>query len=299
MTPTGADRGGVATWISVARPHILSIVFFATLTYGWIFTGRFYVLIPLVAVWDWFIVNLTNKATDVAEDLANGIPGAAAVAAHAKAVERLCWAMIAVGLLVGVWLVPSILPYRVAFTLIGLAYNYALIPVWRGKLAFTRFKELYFFKNFGSSVLFTLSVFLYPYVGLEAAYPGVKLLLAILFFIPLELTYEIFYDLRDVAGDRAVGVPTYPVVHGVPRAKQIIYGLIGLSALAPLVGAAAGLLAFREWCVVAACLQQALLMRVYAPGERLPTHRDAVRVTYIGAAQLASYCAWVGAGLPL
>lgn len=288
-----------STWVSVARPHILTIVFFATLTYGWIFTGRFDLLIPLVAVWDWFIVNFTNKATDVEEDLANGIPGAEAVAAHARAVERLCWFMIAAGLGAGLWLTPSIMGYRVAFTLIGLAYNYDLVPVWRGKLAFTRFKELYFFKNFGSSVLFTLSVFLYPYVGLGATYPVVKLLLAIAFFIPLELTYEIFYDLRDVEGDRVVGVPTYPVVHGVRRAKQIIHGLIAVSAVAPLVGAVAGLLAFKEWCVVAACAQQLILMRVYAPGARLPTHADAVRITYIGAAQLASYCGWVAAGLPL
>ena len=211
-----------STWVSVARPPILTIVFFATLTYGWIFTGRFDLLIPLVAVWDWFIVNFTNKATDVEEDLANGIPGAEAVAAHARAVERLCWFMIAAGLGAGLWLTPSIMGYRVAFTLIGLAYNYDLVPVWRGKLAFTRFKELYFFKNFGSSVLFTLSVFLYPYVGLGATYPVVKLLLAIAFFIPLELTYEIFYDLRDVEGDRVVGVPTYPVVHGVETSRKII-----------------------------------------------------------------------------
>ena len=288
-----------ATWVSVARPHILTIVLFSTLTYGWIFTGRFDLLIPLIAVWDWFIVNFTNKATDVEEDLANGIPGAEAVAANRRRVELICWGMIVVGLGAGLWWAPAILPYRIAFTLIGLAYNYDLIPVWRGKLAFTRFKALYFFKNFGSSLLFTLSVFLYPFVGLAADYPASKLLLAIAFFIPLELTYEIFYDLRDVEGDRAVGVPTYPVVHGVRRAKQLIFGLIGVAALAPLAGAAAGLLAFREWCVVAACVQQVVLMRIYAPAERLPRHRDAVRITYLGAAQLASYCAWVGLGLPL
>lgn len=289
-----------ALWASVTRPHILTIVFFATLTYGWIFTETFAPLIALVAVWDWFIVNFTNKATDIEEDLENRVPGAELVAEHKRAVEGLNWAMIAGGLAAGLWLFPEILPFRIAFTLIGLAYNYDLIP-WRrgGRFVLTRFKALYFFKNFGSSMLFTLSVFLYPYFGLAAEYPVGKLLLAIVFFIPLELTYEIIYDLRDVEGDTKVGVPTYPVVHGVPRAKQIIFGLILLSALAPLSGALSGKLAFREWCVLAACVQQVILMRIYAPKDRLPSHRDAVRITYIGAGQLASYCLWVGLGLPL
>lgn len=297
-------------WLSVARPHILAIVFASTVTYGWIFTGRHswgLLVVALLAVWDWFIVNFMNKATDVEEDLANGIAGASLIRAHKGLVERVGLGMMAAGLVAGLWLVPAILPFRIAFTLIGLGYNYRFVPApvrgpdGRWKLGLSRFKELYFFKNFGSSVLFTLSVFLYPLFGLGAQddYPLAKLLLAILFFIPLELTYEIIYDLRDLDGDRALGVPTYPVVHGPGTAKRIIYGLLAFSALVPLAGALSGLLRLREWVVVAGVLQQLLLVRHFAGGERLPTAREAILITWIGAAQLVSYNLWIAVGLPL
>lgn len=291
-----------ALWFGVARPHILAIVFASTLTYGWIFSERFAPLIALVAVWDWFIVNFMNKAVDVEEDAQNGIPGAEAVRAHRRTVEQIGWLMIAVGLLAGGWLVPKLWPFRLLFTLIGLGYNYKIVPaIVGGRLGLSRLKEMYFFKNFGSSLLFTLSVFLYPLFGLELEqrYSTSALLLSIAFFIPLELTYEIIYDLRDVEGDRALRVPTYPVVHGEARARQIIWGLILGSSLPLIIGAASGLLRLREWVVVAGCVQQAILVLVFLRRGRRPSPRDCILITLIGAAQLLSYCAWVRLGLPL
>jgi len=314
----------------VARPHILAIVFASTLTYGWIFAEQHSLLIPLLAVWDWFIVNFTNKATDIEEDIANGITGAEAVAKHKRAMEAAMVAMIAGGLIAGWFVAPMLTPFRVVFTLIGLAYNYKLIPWWVSspsgrRFGFTRFKEMYFWKNFGSSMLFTLSVFLYPYFGLgmdtaiagdfvhpatsvlgadvlfahQPAYPFWAVLISIGFFIPLELTYEILYDLRDVEGDTAEGVPTYPVAHGTATAKMIIYGLLAFSAVFPIAGALAGVLRLREWVVVAGILQQLILVRIYAGGDRLPNQRECILITWIGAAQLMSYNIWVWIGLPL
>ncbi len=282
------------TWVSVARPHILSIIFASTLTYGWIIGGRHDFLIPLIAVWDWFIVNWMNKATDVEEDLANGIEGAELVAGRKRLVLGIGWGMIAAGLGASAFMHPELLPLRVSFTLVGLLYNFNV-------LGFKRLKERYFFKNFGSSILFTHSVFLYPWVGMgaTASYPVTSLLLAIGFFIPLELTYEIMYDLRDMEGDTREGVPTFPVVHGPARAKQIIYGLMVLSAIWPILGAATGLLRLREWVVVAGVLQQLILVRYYAGGERRPSARECIALTLWGTGQLVSYNVWVAAGLPL
>lgn len=301
-TTAAHQRPSLAVWLSVARPHILAIVFASTLTYGWIFGEQHSLLIPLVAVWDWFIVNFTNKATDIEEDLANGITGAEAAQQHQRSMELAMVLMIAAGLVAGWLILPALTGFRVVFTAIGLAYNYKLIwwPL-DGGFGFTRFKEMYFFKNFGSSMLFTLSVFGYPIfgMGLEGTYPWLKVLLAIGFFIPLELTYEIIYDLRDVEGDTVAKVPTYPVVHGADRAKMIIYGLLALSAIFPIVGAATGLLRLREWVVVAGVLQQLILVRRYTGGDRMPDQRTCVLITWIGAAQLMSYNAWVWLGFPL
>ena len=294
-------------WLQLFRPHILSIVYFSTLTYGFIFSERYDLLLPLVAVWDWFFVNFTNKATDVAEDLQNHIPGAQAMSNHRRAVEWANAALITLGLLAGLFIYPEILPFRFLFTVIGLAYNYRIVPTLRRQnrrglaLARTRLKEMYFFKNFGSSMLFTLSVFVYPLFafGVAETYPWPRLALAVLFFIPLELTYEILYDLRDLDGDRAQGVPTYPVVHGRKRALQLVYGLIALSAVAPLIGALTGLLRLREWIVVMGCVQQAIVIGWFTRRGRQPSQRDTEVATYLGAAQLLSYNLWVVGGLPL
>jgi len=284
-------------WASVARPHILAIIFASTITYGWIFQGAHtaaLLFIGVVAVWDWFIVNWMNKATDLEEDLANGIAGAEAVAAHKRAVEGLGWGMMFAGLAAGPWLHPELLPLRLSFTAVGIVYNYNV-------LGFRRLKERYFFKNFGSSILFTHSVFLYPLfgLGLAEAYPVLPLLLSILFFIPLELTYEVMYDLRDIDGDRRFNVPTFPVVHGADGAKRIITGLLVFSGVFPVLGALTGLLVLREWIVFAGVLQQALLVRHFAGGGRLPDARQCIALTWWGAAQLASYHVWILIGLPL
>lgn len=297
------DHGDPWTiWWGISRPHILAIVFASSLTYGWIFTETHSLLIPSIAVWDWFIVNFMNKATDLDEDIANGVWGAQAAAKHRRKMEVLGFAMIFTGLAAGWFYLPQILGFRVVFTFIGLAYNYNLIPCFReGKISFTRFKEIYFFKNFGSSVLFTLSVFLYPLFGLGAQneYDLTKLFIAIFFFIPLELTYEIIYDLRDIEGDTINKVPTYPVVHGAETAKKIIYGLLIFSAIFPIIGASTGLLRLREWVVVFGILQQVIIMRVLFRGHKMPTAKHAVAITWIGAVQLFSYNVWIVAGLPL
>jgi len=150
-------------------------------------------------------------------------------------------------------------------------------------------------------MLFTLSVFIYPLFGLGAQndYDLIKLLIAISFFIPLELTYEIIYDLRDIDGDTKNKVPTYPAVHGAETAKKIIYGLLIFSAIFPLLSAATGLLRLREWVVVFGILQQLVLMRIFCGGDKMPSSKDAIMITWIGAAQLFSYNLWIVAGLPL
>jgi 4-hydroxybenzoate polyprenyltransferase len=310
-------------WIGVGRPHILGIVFASTLVYGWVFSGRFDGVVPVLAVWDWFIVNFLNKATDTEEDAANQITGAAAVEVYAWRMHLAGALMVVLGLLAGVWVRPELLPWRVLFTLIGIAYNYRILPVSASvapaisrfirtqdttvfglqfrSLRFTRLKETYFFKNFGSSLLFSLSVFIYPFLGVEGAtgYPLRSLFLGLLFFIPLELTYEIFYDLRDIEGDRRFSIPTYPVVHGPAIAKRILLGLLVLSALPLLAGLAFGWLRLREWCMVAAVFQQGLVYLRIAARDRLPTSRECISITWLGCAQLLSYALWVALGLPL
>jgi 4-hydroxybenzoate polyprenyltransferase len=288
----------IADALAIARHHIVLVAMAASVVFGWLMTGqRPWALAPIVGL-DWFLINLVNRVTDIDEDQRNGIAGTGLVARHRVALTWLSFALM-VGSLAAVQLVwPALLPYRVAVHLIGLGYNYDLVPTPRG---LSRFKEIYFLKNFGSSVLFVLTCFAYPLaLGAPRTMSWGAIACLVLFFVPFELTYEILYDLRDLEGDRAEGIPTYPVVHGPERARQIIDALLLASALALLCGVGARLLGLREALMLAAPASQ---LAFYRPRLRRGlSARDCIVLTHLGTAELALFLAgtaiWRAAGLP-
>jgi 4-hydroxybenzoate polyprenyltransferase len=199
------------------------------------------------------------------------------------------------GSLVGVHLfVPALTPWRVAFHAIGLAYNYKLIPTAKGR---TRFKETYFFKNFSSAVLFLLSTMAYPLAVSGVHVEPLYLALLVGFFLPLEITYEIFYDLRDVKGDVEGNVPTFPVVHGVAASHTIIWGLLGLSSLSIALGAVLGQFHLKEVVLLGGVIQQAAYFQLALSKEATPAR--CIFITWLGAAQILSYQLWIAVGLPI
>lgn len=287
---------------AITRAHILAIGAVAAVVFGWIIGGRYLWAVGALAGLDWFLINVMNRVTDVAEDAANGIRGTALVARRARLITVGAWVLLLGSIALGHLWWPELTPWRIAVQVIGLGYNYPIVPSLRG---LTRFKEMYFWKNFGSALLFVLTCFVYPLATLHAdgaprlvSDAGIAAL--ILFFIPFELTYEILYDLRDLDGDRAEGVPTYPVVHGPDVARRIIDGLL-LGASAALVAAVvAGALGLRQLLMlVAPTLQWILYRRWWARGL---TPRDCIVLTHAGTAQLVLFLVgtalWQRAGLP-
>ncbi|MDI1442876.1 UbiA family prenyltransferase [Polyangium sp. 6x1] len=289
----------LADALAIARYHIVLVAMAACVVFGWLMTGRYLPLVALVVGLDWFLINLMNRITDIDEDLKNGIRGTERVARR-KRLLTVGSVLLMVGSFVATHLVwPSLTPFRIAVQVIGLAYNYNIVPTPRG---FSRLKEIYFFKNFGSSVLFVLTCFVYPLVTSPGArvmpWSGIGCLA--LFFVPFELTYEILYDMRDLEGDRQEGIPTYPVVHGPHRARQIIDGLLIGAAAVLVAGIVSGALGVREGLMLAAPATQ---LAFYRPRYRRGlTSHDCIVLTHIGTAQLVFYLVgtalWERAGMP-
>ena len=285
---------------SALRLHIVAIAVCATVTFGFVFKGEYPVGLALLCGFDWCIVNLLNRATDVEEDRLNGIAATEFVARHAKPLVALSLAALVGSLAWGFLALPVKLAWvRCLFHLLGLGYSYRVVPTARG---LRRFKDLYVFKNSMSAFMFVLSVGLFPVLGtagpLTLSPWGVAAVVA--YFFLFEHTFEVLYDLRDVDGDRAVGVPTYPVVHGPRVSASIVYALCGLSVV-PLVAArVGGAVTTREVLMVAAPLAQAAFLRRRTP-ERI-SRADCIGATYAGAAALLFYlagtAAWQRAGLP-
>ena len=89
------------TFLHVSRFHIIAIASLACLTFGWLFSGeRLWAAMALCAL-DWFIVNLTNRVADLAEDRANKIAGTALIERYGRPLEVGC-ATLLIGSLVAV-----------------------------------------------------------------------------------------------------------------------------------------------------------------------------------------------------
>lgn len=281
-SPSSALSDGLA----IARYHIVLIAMMGMLTFGWLMNGRYLPGLALVVGIDWFLINLMNRITDIAEDRKNGIPGTERVAQRQRLLTFVSVLLLGGSLLVTHALWPRLSPWRLLVQIIGLAYNYRLLP-WRGGLS--RFKEMYFFKNFASAGLFILTCFVYPYVVASQALLLSSAAVAILalFFLLFEHTYEILYDFRDLAGDTQEGIPTYPVVHGAQSARRLISVLLWLAAGVLLVGLGSGALGVREGLMLAAPLLQWLFYR-----RRLTvglTSQDCIQLTHMGTALLVFF----------
>ena len=284
----------MAAVFQILRFHIVCIASLATLCFGWLLTGHDAWLAAAACALDWTLVNVMNRVADLAEDRINGVPGVALIERHGRVFTWAASAALVGSLALGFAVVPALAPHRIAFHAIGLAYNFKLLPTRRG---WTRLKETYVWKNVSSAGLFVLSCLLYPaaVAGFEVSLP--RLLWLCAFFFPLELTYEIIYDLRDIAGDKLEDVPTLPVVHGQAASFKIVEGLLAASAAALVAGFLLGGLRFRELLLLAAVAQQALFFELRV--KRKVTQADCVLLTYLGAAQVLSFQLWAWAGLPL
>ena len=291
----------LADLASILRFHIVLIAVSAALVFGWLMTGDHLVTVALVGGVDWLLINLLNRITDLEEDAANEIRGTGLVARRPRAFWAAFWILFVGSFAFSAVAYPELTALRVIVQAIGLGYSLALVPTPRG---LRRFKDLYFLKNFMSSVLFVLTCFVYPLAttGFEIALPGGLAAVVVLvgFFVTFELTYEILYDLRDLEGDRLAGVPTYPVVHGERLSLRIIDGLLGVSVAVLGAGLVTGLVGVREGLMLAA---PAIQFAVYRPLVRRGlSSRDCIGLTHLGSALLVFFiignAIWLALGLP-
>jgi 4-hydroxybenzoate polyprenyltransferase len=280
---------------SIARIHIVAIGAMGTLTFAYALCGARPWLLALVCASDWFVVNLLNRVVDLKEDSANKIDGTELVARHKRTVLVVGFATLVASFVVTAWFVPALLPFRVAFHVLGFAYNWRLLPTPWGRV---RIKELAFWKNTASATGFMLTVFCYP-LATHARLSSVSMetvAFSAAFFFLFELSYEVLYDLRDVDGDRLANVRTWPVIFGPRGGFLVAVGLMVASFLVVAVGYATGVLPWRIAIMGAApLLQLALAWRMVRRGI---TSRDCIAITWLGTALLGGWHVWELLGLP-
>jgi len=307
-----APRSGVATAVvsgdsacerprvssvlaSIARLHIVAIGALGTLTWGYALTGRLMPLLAVLSACDWFVVNLLNRVVDLDEDLHNGITGADVVARHRRRTVAVGVAVLFVSLLASALWAPQTLAPRLAFHVLGVFYNWRLLPLPGGR---RRIKELAFWKNLASATGCLLTCFAMPLrsAPLAADVDVTAVVVAGAFFLLFELSYEVLYDLRDVEGDRLVGVKTWPVLLGPQGGAAVAVAQMLAATGVAVVGFVAGAL---PWHL--AIMGAAPLVQLAVVGPRLPDRVNStlcIGITWLGAGLLVAYHVWEALGLP-
>lgn len=286
---------------SILRLHIIAIAVMAALVFGVVLTDQLLFAVALLGGLDWLLINLLNRVSDVEEDIANQIRGTERLVGKHRLVLGLWIGLLLGSMILGHILHPELTPWRLVVQLVGVGYSYRIVPTPSG---LRRFKDLYFFKNFMSAMLFVATCLIYPLTTADWAFaPGFTAFSALciaLFFVPFEITYEILYDMRDLDGDRLARVPTYPVVHGLETSARIIDTLLVLSGLALVTAILVGALGLRESLML---LALPLQLFFYKPRYRRGlTSAECIGLTWLGAGLLATWLIgthlWSMAGLP-
>jgi 4-hydroxybenzoate polyprenyltransferase len=176
--------------------------------------------------------------------------------------------------------------------MLAIAYNVKVFGLHK------RLKECYFWKNIASATGFMLTVFAYPIAQNTADLQGSLVVLQVifvgLFFFAFELSFELAYDLRDVAGDKRRGIVTIPVAHGEQFTRRAIYALLAFSIAVMSIGFAMGL-PWRISVMLFAPALQALYLHLRTTPIR---ERDCVLLTTLCAALLGGYNLWIFYKLP-
>lgn len=300
-TPTSSCDEKV-TWrifFDVGRIHIVIIAAMGVFTFGWLFTGHYPWLLTCVCALDWYIVNLFNKTTDLEEDKANQVAGTEFISRKKKQLIPILFAVLIISLILVHFLNPFITVLRITCHLLGLLYNWPLLPGAR------RLKALYFWKNTASAAAFLITMLGYPLApALFSEQPpdfpmGISwptVFYSALFLFLFVSSYEIIYDLRDIHGDKLAGLRTYPCVHGQKKAVRLIDVLMVASIAVLLTGYLSNYLPWRIFILAAAPVLQIFVYKNSL--RRGISAKSCICMTWMGAAMFFTYHLWVIAGLP-
>jgi 4-hydroxybenzoate polyprenyltransferase len=301
MTQPASPFKANALWlINVSRLHISFLAAMGVLTFGWIFTGRYLWNLTWICALDWYIVNLLNKTVDLPEDRVNRIAGTDWISRHRHRLMYALFGVLVASLILVHLFNPAITPLRVACHLLGIFYNWPLLPGSK------RLKDIYFWKNATSAIGFLITLMGYPLAtafrwGQNPIFPmGISwatVVTTALFLFVFVLSYEIIYDLRDIDGDRMMGYRTYPVVHGRQGAVYLIDGLMAISFMILLIGYVSQVVPWRIMIMAAAPALQFIIYKKMLKNSGI-TARYCTVITWLAAGLFVIYHLWVLADLP-
>jgi 4-hydroxybenzoate polyprenyltransferase len=151
--------------------------------------------------------------------------------------------LIAAGVAVGlsVLIGPVALALIVFVTLIGLAYNVAIVPGGIAKMVgIRRVRDLPMSKNLGTALAWCLMIVVLPMVELGKRVEVLPTLTVLAFSFAVVFARSTLLDLRDVQGDMMIGNETIPIMIGERKTKLLLALVVVASVTLVVVGSIMG-----------------------------------------------------------
>nr|WP_282594294.1 UbiA family prenyltransferase [Halorientalis brevis] len=187
---------------------------------------------PLIAALVTLGIYTANKLTDLDEDSINRPEQVELVTAQrTQIVAAILVSLFAAAALAVLRGGPAALAITLCPVVAGVFYNQALVP---GRDV--RLKDVFAVNTVLVAGAWAIPLTLLPSVLAGSASAGLLAAATLFMFLKTVVSVEVF-NVRDVAGDRASGVATVPVVLGLEKTKYVLYAcdLLALAALAPFV----------------------------------------------------------------
>jgi 4-hydroxybenzoate polyprenyltransferase len=172
---------------------------------------------------DYLIITLTvacicqwNRLTDVEEDALNCPGDLKDAQAKRNAIKIFCYAggtiSVALALVTEfTWPIAGLVVFGAA---IGYFYNSPLLP----SHPHLRLKNMFIIKNLSSGAGWSMRLLVFPMLRANTQ-PDGRFFTAFVYMFAMVMTYEIMWDIRDVAGDTRANIRTLPVVRGINSAR--------------------------------------------------------------------------------
>jgi len=208
-----------------------------------------------IVLFDWFLVNFCNTAADWKEDSFNNVEFSQLAKRNQSMIKWVCLVLTLVSFLIHTVIFPNLLWMRIVGHLLGIMYNFPVLP--GGK----RLKQLYMLKNLSSCMGFLITLFGYPLscLPLREDVSLYYIIVLIGFFAPLEISFEIIYDLRDEKGDKLAGIQSFPVANGIAWSKRAVIMLDIISICVMLLGLALEIVIWKDGVMLCGVVLQLIL----------------------------------------
>jgi len=173
-----------------------------------------------------------NRLTDVQEDTLNCPEDLKDAQIKSRAIKFFCYVAGTIAIFLALftepkWNTAALVTFG---AIVGYFYNTPLIPS-RPNL---RFKNMFLIKNLSSGLGWSAGLLIFPMLRANTQ-PGWSFFAAFFYTFAMVMTYEVMWDIRDLAGDAKARIRTVPVMLGI-NATRIYAAILQLVCLGIIIG---------------------------------------------------------------